>query len=53
MRLYPGIAEVAKTLREMAGKDGDVLETLRRIQQAQKGVYDEHANGREEMSIDA
>ena len=34
-------------------KDGDVLETLRRIQQAQKGVYDEHANGREEMSIDA
>lgn len=45
--------EVAKTLREMAGKDGDVLETLHRIQQAQKGVYDEHANGREEMSIDA
>ena len=45
--------EVAKALREMAGKNGDVLETLRRIQQAQSGVYGDHSESREEMSIDA
>ena len=34
--------EVARTLREMTGKNGDVLETLRRMQDISKTVYGEH-----------
>lgn len=40
--------EIAKTIREMAGK-GDVMETLRRIQQAQDEIYAGRKNGGEEM----
>lgn len=39
--------EIAKTIRDMAGK-GDVLETLRKLQQAQKEVYAGNDSGREE-----
>lgn len=45
--------EVARAMREMAGKNGDVLETLRRMQQAQHAVYGEHIETREEMEHDA
>ena len=40
--------EIAKTIRDMAGK-GDVMETLRRLQQAQSEVYAGAESGREEM----
>ena len=39
--------EIAKTIRDMAGK-GDVMETLRRLQQAQSDVYAGAESGREE-----
>ena len=39
--------EIAKTIRDMAGK-GDVMETLRRLQQAQSEVYAGTESGREE-----
>ena len=47
--------EVARTLREMAGKNGDVLETLRRMQDISKTVYGEHddADTGLEVSYDA
>lgn len=42
--------ELAKTIRAMAGKS-DVLETLRRIEEARHMVYAENAaEGKEEMS---
>lgn len=44
--------EITKTIRDMAGK-GDVMETLRRLQQAQHEVYAGDVSGREEMSHDA
>ena len=40
--------EIAKTIREMAGK-GDVMETLRRITEVQNKVYAGTDSGREEM----
>lgn len=39
--------EIAKTIREMAGK-GDVMETLRRITEVQNKVYAGTDSGREE-----
>ena len=39
--------EIAKTIRDMAGK-GDVMETLRRLRQAQSEVYAGAESGREE-----
>ena len=40
--------EIAKTIREMAGK-GDVMEMLRRITEVQNKVYAGTDSGREEM----
>lgn len=40
--------EIAKTIREMAGK-GDVMETLRRITEVQNKVYAGTDSGREEI----
>lgn len=40
--------EIAKTIREMAGK-GDVMETLRRITEVHNKVYAGTDSGREEM----
>lgn len=44
--------EITKAIRGMAGK-GDVMETLRRLQQAQHEVYAGEDSGREEMEHDA
>ena len=44
--------EVARAMREMTGKNGDVLETLRMIQQAQNSVYRNRSEIGEEMEHD-
>lgn len=44
--------EITRAIRDMAGK-GDVMETLRRLQQAQHEVYAGEDSGREEMKHDA
>lgn len=42
--------EVARAMREMTGKNGDVLETLRMIQQAQDPVYGNRSEFKEELA---